>query len=66
MRRQAASSGVSTVKQNHLPNGASRLAALLHAEMYPTLSLLAPRDSGAALRQLVLLHRGRAISGKVV
>src|SRR6188768_3952965 len=53
-------SGLSPLKKDHLPGGASRLAALLIAYLCPISSLFAPCHPGAALRNLVLLQRGQA------
>src|ERR1700752_1242208 len=50
------------MKQDHLAGGASRLAALLLPQICPIFSVVAPCHPGAALRDLVLLHRGRATS----
>ena len=55
-------SGLSTLKEDHLAGGASRLAALLIAHICPICSLFAPGQPGAALRDLVLLQRGQATS----
>jgi hypothetical protein len=53
-------SGLSTLINDHLAGGASRLAALLLPHMFPTCSVVAPCDPGAALRDLVLVQRGPA------
>ena len=45
-------SGLSPLKQDSLPGGASRLAALLIAHLCPISSLFAPCHAGAALRDL--------------
>jgi hypothetical protein len=55
-------SGPSSLNQDRLSGGASRLASLLVAYIYPICSLLAPRDAGAALRNPVLIQRGRTTS----
>ena len=47
------------MKKDHLAGGASRLAALLIDHLCPISSLFAPCHPGAALRDLVLLHRGQ-------
>src|SRR5947208_13671159 len=52
-------SGPSTLIKDHLAGGASRLAALLSAQTFPIFSRLAPCHPGAALRDLVLVQRGR-------
>jgi hypothetical protein len=57
-------SGPSTVKKDHLVGGASRLAALLLPHILPVFSVVAPCQPGAALRDLVLFHRGRATSSR--
>src|SRR5205814_3024173 len=57
------SSGPSTLIKDHLAGGASRLAALLLPQILPVFSVVAPCHPGAALRDLVLDHRGRATSG---
>src|SRR4029453_12511797 len=54
------SSGPSTLIKDHLAGGASRLAALLLRQILPVFSVVAPCHPGAALRDLVLLQRGRA------
>src|SRR5437868_8497307 len=45
-----------------MPGGASRLAALLVAYIFPICSLLAPCQPGAALRQIVTVLRIRDTS----
>ena len=55
-------SGLSPLNQYRLPGGASRLAALLVAYIYPICALLAPCDPGAALRQSVMLQRTQTTS----
>src|ERR1700752_4527719 len=50
------------MKQAPLAGGASRLAALLLPQICSIFSVVAPCHPGAALRDLVLLHRGRATS----
>ena len=55
-------SGLSPLNQYRLPGGASRLAALLIAHLYPISSLFAPCDPGAALRQSALIQRGQTTS----
>src|SRR5688572_1000697 len=53
-------SGRSTVKKDHLAGGASRkLTALLLPRILPVCSVVAPCHPGAALRDLVPLHRGQ-------
>jgi hypothetical protein len=54
-------SGPSTLIKYHLAGGASRLAALLLPRIFPISSVVAPCHPGAALRDLVLVQRGRAI-----
>ncbi len=53
-------SGLSPLNQYRLPGGASRLAALLLAQIFPIFSLVAPCQPGAALRQSVLIQRRQA------
>ena len=48
--------------EDHLAGGASRLAALLLPQILLVFSVVAPGHPGAALRDLVLLQRGRATS----
>ena len=55
-------SGPSTLIKDHLAGGASRLAALLLPHILPACSVVAPCHPGAALRDLVLVQRGRATS----
>src|SRR5437867_7083486 len=57
-----AASGPSTLIKDHLAGGASRLAALLLPQILPVFSVVAPCHPGAALRDLVLVQRGRATS----
>src|SRR5436190_5179883 len=64
-RSSDATSGPSTLIKDHLAGGASRLAALLLSQILPVFSVVAPCQAGAALRDLVLVHRGRATSGGV-
>src|SRR5438132_12778845 len=52
--------GVSRLIKDHLAGGASRLAALLLPHIPPVCSVVAPCHPGAALRDLVLVHRGPA------
>jgi hypothetical protein len=52
---------VPSLKNNHLASGASRLTAFLLPHILPVCSVVAPCQSGAALRDLVLLQRGHAI-----
>ena len=47
-------SGPSTMKKDHLPGGASRLAALLVVQICPIFSLLAPCHPDAALRFFIV------------
>ena len=56
-------SGLSTPIKDQLAGGASRLAALLGAQIFPIFSRLAPCHPGAALRDLVLAQRGQATRG---
>ncbi len=58
--RSSAVSGLSTLIKDHLAGGASRLAALLLAQILPVFSVVAPCHPGAALRDLVLVQRGQA------
>src|SRR5688572_925673 len=58
-----ASSGPSTLIKDHFAGGASRLAALLLPQILPVFSVVAPCQPGAALRDLVLVLRGRATRG---
>ena len=53
-------SGPSTLIKDHLAGGASRLAVLLLLQILPVFSVVAPCHPGAALRDLVLVQRGRA------
>src|SRR5216117_296569 len=53
-------SGLSTLIEDHLAGGASRLAALLLPQILPVFSVVAPCHPGAALRDLVLVQRGQA------
>jgi plastocyanin len=48
------------LNKDHLAGGASRLAALLLSQIRPVFSVVAPCHPGAALRDLVLVQRGRA------
>jgi len=57
---EAYTSGRSTLIKDHLAGGASRLAALLLRQIFPTSSVVAPCHPGAALRDLVLVQRGQA------
>src|SRR5438093_13731872 len=52
----------STLIKDHLAGGASRLAALLLPQILQVFSVVAPCHPGAALRDLVLVQRGRATS----
>src|SRR5947208_2447758 len=61
-RRSVSASGPSTLIKDHLAGGASRLAALLLTQILPVFSVVAPCHPGAALRDLVLVQRGRATS----
>src|SRR5262245_41359878 len=61
-RSGRASSDLSTLIKDHLAGGASRLAALLLRQILPVFSVVAPCHPGAALRDLVLVHRGQATS----
>src|ERR1700730_10816044 len=56
----SATSGLSSLIKDHLAGGASRLAALLLPQILPVFSVVAPCHPGAALRDLVLVQRGRA------
>jgi hypothetical protein len=56
-------SGLSTLIKDHLAGGASRLAALLLPQILPVFLVVAPCQPGAALRDLVLVQRGRATRG---
>src|SRR5438128_7941502 len=55
-------SGPSTLIKDHLAGGASRLATLLLSQILPVFSVVAPCHPGAALRDLVLVQRGRTTS----
>ena len=55
---------MSTLIKDHLAGGASRLAALLLPQILPVFSVVAPCHPGAALRDLVLVQRGRATKVK--
>src|ERR1041384_7409097 len=55
-------SGAFTLTKDHLAGGASWLAALLLRQILPVFSVVAPCHPGAALRDLVLVQRGRATS----
>src|SRR5436309_841358 len=50
-------SGLSSLIKDHLPGGASRLAALLGAQIFPIFSHLAPCHPGAAPGIYATLHR---------
>src|SRR5213594_3079404 len=60
-----ASIGLSSLIKDHLAGGASRLAALLGAQIFPIFSRLAPCHPGAALRDLVLVQRGQTTSPRL-
>src|SRR5262245_27794733 len=62
IRPRLGASGLSTLIKNHLAGGASRLAALLLSQILPVFSVVAPCQSGAALRDLVLVPRGQTTS----
>jgi hypothetical protein len=47
-------SGLSTLIKDHIAGGASRLAALLLLQILPVFSVVAPWESGAALRNPLL------------
>src|SRR6266511_1625610 len=55
-------SGLSSLIKDHVAGGASRLAALLLPQILPVSSVVAPCQTGAALRDLVLAQRGQATS----
>ena len=55
-------SGLSSLIKDRLAGGASRLAALLLRQILPVSSVVAPCHPGAALRDPVLVQRGRATS----
>jgi hypothetical protein len=61
-REPSGTSGLSALNKDHLSGTATRLAALLLAQIFPIFSLVAPCDPGAALRNLVLVQRGQATS----
>jgi hypothetical protein len=52
--------GLFTLIKDRLPGGASRLAALLLAQILPVSSVVAPCDPGAARRNPVLVQREQA------
>ncbi|MFL6280386.1 MAG: hypothetical protein ACJ731_09760, partial [Vicinamibacterales bacterium] len=53
---------LSTLIKDHLAGGASRLTALRLPQILPVFSVDAPCHPGAALRDLVLVHRGQTTS----
>ena len=55
-------SGLFPLIKDHLAGGASRLAAFLLPQILPVSSVVAPCQTGAALRDLVLVQRGQATS----
>src|SRR5262245_58823743 len=62
IRPRLGASGLSTLIKDHLADGASRLASLLLPQILPVFSVVAPCQTGAALRDLALLQRGQATS----